>query len=191
MTTIETDLPGLLLFEPRVFEDGRGAFMECYHADRYRAHGLDVEFVQDNLSRSKRGVLRGLHFQKRYPQGKLIWVVRGTVYDVAVDLRPGSPTFGQHAAVELSEANGRQLYVPPGFAHGFCALSDRADVFYKCTDVYHPDDEGGLRWNDPALGIDWPIAEPILSERDRQHPTLAELGPDDLPQVEGVLTDSS
>ncbi|MEM1041205.1 MAG: dTDP-4-dehydrorhamnose 3,5-epimerase [Bacteroidota bacterium] len=187
MTTTETHLPGLLLFEPRVFEDARGAFRECYHADRYRAHGLDADFVQDNLSRSKRGVLRGLHFQKRYPQGKLLWVVRGTIFDVAVDLRPG-PTFGQHVAVELSEANGRQLWVPPGFAHGFCALSDQADVFYKCTDLYRPDDEGGLRWDDPAFGIDWPIAEPILSDRDRQHPTLAELEPEDLPHVEGVLT---
>ncbi len=183
------DIPGLLLFEPRVFEDARGAFMECYHAERYREHGLDASFVQDNLSRSKRGVLRGLHFQKQYPQGKLIWVLRGAVHDVAVDLRPG-PTFGQHAAVELSEANGRQLWVPPGFAHGFCALSERADVFYKCTDAYHPDDEGGLRWDDPALGIEWPIAEPILSDRDLGHPTLADLGPDDLPQVEGVLTDA-
>ena len=139
--------------------------------------------MQDNLSRSRRGVLRGLHFQRRHPQGKLIWVLRGAVYDVAVDLRPGSPTFGRHAAVELSEANRRQLWVPPGFAHGFCTLSERADVLYKCTDVYHPDDEGGLRWDDPALGIAWahcraaPLrARPAASRR------WTDLGPDDLPQ---------
>lgn len=190
MTTIETNIPGLLLFEPRVFEDERGAFQECYHADRYRALGLGAPFVQDNLSRSHRGVLRGLHFQKRHPQGKLIWVLRGAIYDVVVDLRSGSPTFGEHAAVELSEANRRQLWIPPGFAHGFCVLGDHADIYYKCTDVYHPDDEGGLRWDDPSLGIDWPVDEPLLSERDLRHPTLSELGPDDLPQVEGILAGS-
>lgn len=188
MTVTELALPGLLLIEPCVFEDARGSFMEGYHAERYRAHGLDVTFVQDNLSRSRRGVVRGLHFQRRHPQGKLIHVVRGAIYDVAVDLRAGSVTFGQHVGIELSDANRRQLYVPPGFAHGFCALSDEADVLYKCTDVYRPDDEGGLRWNDPALGIDWPVAEPVvepvLSERDRQHPTLAALTPDLLPSTE-------
>ncbi len=187
---IHPDLPGLLVFEPRVFEDARGSFMEGYHAERYREQGLEATFVQDNLSRSRRGVLRGLHFQRRHPQGKLIWVLRGAVYDVAVDLRPGSPTFGRHAALELSEANRRQLWVPPGFAHGFCALSERADVLYKCTDLYDPDDEGGLRWDDPALGIAWPVAEPVLSDRDRQHPALADLGPDDLPHVEAFLTSS-
>jgi dTDP-4-dehydrorhamnose 3,5-epimerase len=183
MTVTELEIPGLLLIEPRVFEDARGAFMECYHAERYRAHGLGAAFVQDNLSRSERGVVRGLHFQRRHPQGKLISVVRGAVYDVAVDLRPDSATFGRHVGVELSDANRMQLWVPPGFAHGFCALAT-ADVLYKCTDVYHPDDEGGLRWDDPALGIDWPVAEPVLSERDRSHPRLAELSPADLPSAE-------
>jgi dTDP-4-dehydrorhamnose 3,5-epimerase len=186
MTVTELDIPGLRLFEPRVFEDERGAFLEVYHRDRYREHGLDVAFVQDNLSRSRRAVVRGLHFQRRHPQGKLISVVRGAIYDVAVDLRPGSETFGAHVGVELSDANGRQLWVPPGFAHGFAALSDRADVLYKCTDVYHPDDEGGLLWNDPALGIAWPVAEPILSERDRQHPPLDALSPETLPAAESV-----
>lgn len=186
MTVTELDIPGLLLFEPRVFEDKRGAFSEVYHAERYREHGLDVAFVQDNLSRSRCGVVRGLHFQRRHPQGKLISVVRGAIYDVAVDLRPGSETFGEHVGVELSDANGRQLWVPPGFAHGFAALSDRTDVLYKCTDVYHPDDEGGLLWNDPALGIDWPVSEPILSERDRMHPPLAALTPEMLPAAESV-----
>jgi dTDP-4-dehydrorhamnose 3,5-epimerase len=185
MTVTPLDVPGLLLVEPRVFEDARGAFMEVHHAERYRAHGLDVAFVQDNLSRSRRNVVRGLHFQRQYPQGKLISVVRGSIYDVAVDLRPGSDTFGRHAAVELSDANRRQLWVPPGFAHGFCALSD-ADVLYKCTEVYHPDDEGGLRWNDPALGIAWPVAEPILSERDREHPPLAAIAPEGLPAAEAT-----
>ena len=180
MIAVETEIEGLRVFEPRVFEDARGAFMEVYHAARYAAAGLDVRFVQDNLSRSKRGVVRGLHFQRRHPQGKLIQVVRGAVYDVAVDLRPGSPTFGQHVGIELSDANGRQLWVPPGFAHGFCALAD-AVVLYKCTDVYHPDDEGGLLWNDPALGIDWPVEIPLLSDRDRAHPPLGALRPDDLP----------
>ena len=180
MTAAETEIEGLRVFEPRVFADDRGAFMEVYHAGRYADAGLDVRFVQDNLSRSKRGVVRGLHFQRRHPQGKLIQVVRGAVYDVAVDLRSASPTFGEHFGVELSDENARQLWVPPGFAHGFCALTD-AVVLYKCTDVYHPDDEGGLLWNDPALGIDWPVDAPLLSERDRAHPPLEALGADGLP----------
>jgi len=179
MTAVETGIEGLRVFEPRVFEDARGFFLEVYHARRYA--DLGATFVQDNLSRSKRNVVRGLHFQVRHPQGKLIHVVRGAVYDVAVDLRAGSPTFGRHFGTELSDANRRQLWVPPGFAHGFAVLSDWADVLYKCTDLYHPDDEGGLRWDDPALGIDWPVETPILSERDRRHPTLAELTPDQLP----------
>lgn len=181
MTVAETEIEGLRVIEPRVFEDERGFFMEVHHAERYATDGLGVTFVQDNLSRSRKDVVRGLHFQRRHPQGKLVHVVRGAIYDVAVDLRPGSPTFGRHLGIELSDANHRQLWVPPGFAHGFAALSDWADVLYKCTDVYYPDDEGGLRWNDPALGIEWPVESPILSERDRRHPTLAEFGPDDLP----------
>ena len=185
MTVTDLDIPGLLLFTPRVFEDERGAFMEVYRASRYRELGLDAPFVQDNLSRSKHGVVRGLHFQRQHPQGKLIAVLRGTIYDVAVDLRPGSATFGEHVGVELSAANGQQLWVPPGFAHGFAALTP-VDVLYKCTDVYHPDDEGGLLWNDPALGIDWPTTEPIISERDLEHPPLAALTPEMLPAAEHV-----
>lgn len=180
MTATETQIEGLRVFEPRVFEDARGAFMEVYHAVRYADAGLNVSFVQDNLSRSKRDVVRGLHFQRRHPQGKLIQVVRGAVYDVAVDLRSGSPTFGEHFGIELSDQNARQLWVPQGFAHGFCALND-AVVLYKCTDIYHPDDEGGLLWDDPALGIEWPVDVPLLSGRDRAHPPLEALGPDDLP----------
>ena len=183
MTAAETEIEGLRVFEPRVFEDERGAFMEVYHAERYTIDGLAERFVQDNLSRSRCGVVRGLHFQRRHPQGKLIQVVRGEVYDVAVDLRPGSPTFGQHFGIELSDTNHRQLWVPPGFAHGFCVLSNWADVLYKCTDVYYPGDEGGLRWNDPALEIEWPVSDPVLSEKDQHHPPLAALGPDDLPRV--------
>ena len=180
MTVHETDLPGVLLVEPRVFEDARGFFVERYHAERYRAHGIDAAFVQDNHSRSVRGTLRGLHFQRRHPQGKLVECVRGAVYDVVVDLRVASPAFGRWAAVELTR--GRQLWVPPGFAHGFCALSDEADVLYKCTDVYRPDDEGGLAWDDPDLGVPWPVERPLLSEKDRRLPRLRDLSPDDLPQ---------
>lgn len=182
MRVIETKLAGLLLVEPRVFEDGRGFFLETFQAERYRAHGLEAAFVQDNHSRSRRGVLRGLHFQRRHPQGKLIHTARGAVYDVAVDLRRGSPTFGRHLGLVLSDENRRQLYIPPGFAHGFCVLSDEADVIYKCTDVYRPDDEGGVRWDDPDLGIAWPLeGPPVLSEKDAALPRLAELAPEDLP----------
>ena len=183
MTVSDLDIPGLRVFEPRVFEDTRGAFMEVFHAARYAEHGLDVAFVQDNLSRSAPGVVRGLHFQKRRPQGKLVLVLEGAIFDVAVDLRRDSPTFGQHAAIELSAANRLQLWVPPGFAHGFCALGDGATVLYKCTELYQPEDEGGLRWDDSALGIEWPVTDPLLSDRDRVFPPLAELDPDELPAV--------
>lgn len=185
MQVIETALAGLLVVEPRVFEDERGFFMESFQAERYRAHGVEAEFVQDNHSRSRRGVLRGLHFQRRHPQGKLIYTVRGAVYDVAVDLRRGSPTFGRHVGLVLSDENRRQLYVPPGFAHGFCVLSDWADVTYKCTDFYRPGDEGGVRWDDPDLAIRWPLdGPPVLSEKDAALPRLADLAPEDLPRAE-------
>lgn len=182
LTIHETPIPGVLLVEPRVFEDARGFFLEGYHAERYRAHGIAASFVQDNHSHSRRGVLRGLHFQRRHPQGKLVACVRGVVYDVVVDLRKNSPTFGRPHGVRLSDAQPRQLWVPPGLAHGFCVLSDEADVLYKCTDYYRPDDEGGLVWDDPDLGIAWPVAAPLLSEKDRGLPRLRELAPEDLPR---------
>jgi dTDP-4-dehydrorhamnose 3,5-epimerase len=181
LTIHETPIPGVLLVEPRVFSDDRGFFLERYHAARYRAHGVAAGFVQDNHSRSRRGVLRGLHFQRRHPQGKLVACVRGAVYDVVVDLRRGSPTYGRWAGVTLSDADHRQLWVPPGLAHGFCVVSDEADVLYKCTDYYRPDDEGGLAWDDPDLGVVWPVAAPLLSEKDRRLPRLRDLDPDDLP----------
>jgi dTDP-4-dehydrorhamnose 3,5-epimerase len=176
-----TDIPGVLVIEPEVFADGRGFFMETYHAARYREHGIEGPFVQDNHSRSVAGTLRGLHLQVRRPQGKLVRVIEGEVYDVCVDVRRGSPTFGRWVGVTLSAENVRQCYVPPGFAHGFCVLTQVAQVEYKCTDVYDPGGEVGVAWNDPALAIPWPVREPILSARDQSHSTLAELG-DTLPQ---------
>lgn len=167
-----TAIPGVLIIEPRVWIDERGFFLETYHAQRYAEAGLDATFVQDNHSLSQRGTLRGLHFQLSNPQGKLVRVIEGAVYDVAVDIRPESPSFGQHVGVELTAGNFRQLYVPPGLAHGFCVTSDRAQVEYKCTAFYDAADERGIAWDDPALGIDWPVRDPILSERDRHHPTL-------------------
>ena len=168
-------LPGVLIVEPDVYADGRGFFLETYHAERYREHGIDGPFVQDNHSRSVAGTLRGLHMQLQRPQGKLIRVIEGEIFDVAVDLRRGSPGFARWVGVTLSAENFRQCYVPPGFAHGFCVMSEVAQVEYKCTDVYDPASEVGVMWNDPALNIQWPLAAPLLSNRDRQHPTLADL----------------
>jgi dTDP-4-dehydrorhamnose 3,5-epimerase len=168
------ELPEVLIVEPRVFRDERGFFVETYHAPRYRAAGIDVTFVQDNHSRSTRGTLRGLHWQVApHAQAKLIRVLAGEILDVAVDIREDSPTRGRWAAVPLSADNFRQLFIPVGFAHGFLVLSDEADIEYKCSDVYDPTSERGLMWNDPALGITWPIADPILSGRDRAHPPFA------------------
>lgn len=165
----------MLLIEPRVFEDARGFFKETYQKQRYREAGITAEFVQDNYSRSTRGTLRGLHYQIEHPQGKLVQVFRGEIFDAAVDLRRDSPRFGKWVGHRLSEANHRQMYVPPGFAHGFCVLSDVAEVFYKCTDLYYPQYERTLLWNDPAVGIEWPIdGEPILSEKDRHGTPLSE-----------------
>ena len=175
MKVIETVLPGVLIIEPKVFGDARGFFLETFHLERYREAGIALPFVQDNHSRSQRGVLRGLHFQRSRPQGKLVSVSRGAVYDVAVDIDPASPTCGRFVGVELSEDNHRQLWIPPGFAHGFCVLSEIADLQYKCTGYYVPEDEGGLIWNDPQVGIPWPIAAPLLSAKDRRNPTLREL----------------
>ncbi len=184
MKVIPTNLPGVVVIEPQVFGDQRGFFLETYQAERYRAAGITATFVQDNHSRSRRGVLRGLHFQLRHPQGKLVQVMRGEVFDVAVDIRRGSPTFGHWFGTVLSDENHRQLYIPPGFAHGFCVLSEVADFTYKCTDYYHPEDEGGVFWQDPAIGIDWPVAEPLLSDRDKNQPMLAAIPPERLPRYE-------
>ena len=179
MKVYETGLTGVLLIEPRVHGDARGFFKETYHERRYAVHGIPSaggSFVQDNYSRSARGVLRGLHFQRHHPQGKLVQVVFGSVFDVVVDIRPGSSTFGRWYGVELSAANHRQLWVPPGFAHGFCVLTDIADFQYKCTDFYRPDDEGGIAWDDPDIAIAWPIEAPLLSDKDRQWPRLVDAG---------------
>jgi len=169
-----TAIPGVLLFEPRVFGDARGFFLETFHAGRYAEAGLRLPFVQDNWSRSARGTLRGLHFQWPHPQGKLVSVVSGAVWDVAVDVRRGSPTFGQHVGVELTADNKRQLWVPPGFAHGFCVLSESADFVYKCTALYEPQHDRGVRWNDPALAIPWPVEAPLLSQKDTAAPLVAD-----------------
>ena len=171
MKVLETILPGVLIIEPKVFGDARGFFLESYQAERYRQLGIAHTFVQDNHSRSARGVLRGLHFQRSRPQGKLVSVSRGSVYDVAVDINPASPTCGQFVAVELNDENHRQLWIPPGYAHGFCVLSDIADFQYKCTDIYHPASEVSLAWDDPTVGIDWPLPggePPQLSAKDGQ-----------------------
>ncbi len=175
MKVTKTDLPGVLIIEPRVFQDARGFFLETYHADRYEDAGVLGPFVQDNHSRSLKGTVRGLHLQVRRPQAKLMRAVSGSMLDVAVDVRVGSPNFGQWTSALLSGDNFKQLYVPPGFAHGFAVLSDVVDVEYKCTDYYHPEDELTVRWNDPAIGIEWPRAEPTLSDRDRLAPPLADL----------------
>ena len=175
MKVIETQLPGVLIIEPRAFGDHRGFFLETFQVERYREHGIDLPFVQDNHSRSARGVLRGLHFQRTRPQGKLVSVSRGAVYDVAVDIDPQSATCGQFVGVELNDENHRQLWVPPGYAHGFCVISEVADFQYKCTDYYQPEDEGGLLWNDPDVGIPWPVAEPQLSAKDQLNPRLRDL----------------
>ena len=175
MKIIETVLPGVLIIEPKVFGDHRGFFLETFQVERYRQAGIDLPFVQDNHSRSQRGVLRGLHFQRARPQGKLVSVSRGAVYDVAVDIDPKSPTCGEFVGVELNDENHRQLWVPPGYAHGFCVLSEVADYQYKCTDLYFPEDEGGLIWNDPDVNIPWPISEPQLSAKDMRNPGLRDL----------------
>ncbi len=176
MRVIATDLPGVVVVEPDVYRDGRGFFLETYHAERYRAHGIPGPFVQDNHSRSAAGTLRGLHLQLERPQAKLVRVIHGEIFDVAVDVRRGSPTFGRFVGVTLSADNFLQCYVPPGFAHGFCVLTASAEVEYKCTDFYDPASEIGVAWNDQTLGIPWPVAEPILSARDARNPTLAALG---------------
>ncbi|EWS98580.1 dTDP-4-dehydrorhamnose 3,5-epimerase [Pseudoalteromonas sp. SCSIO_11900] len=175
MNVIKTKIKDLLIIEPKVFGDERGFFYETFQSERYKAAGINANFVQDNRSRSTKGVLRGLHFQKHKPQGKLVTVTEGQVFDVAVDLRPHSVTFGEYESTLLTGENKRQFYVPPGFAHGFCVLSDIADFQYKCTDYYDPNDESGLLWNDPSLAIQWPLDEPLLSDKDKAQPTLIEI----------------
>lgn len=181
MHVIETQLPDVLLIEPKVYGDHRGFFLETYHEARYHDAGISITFVQDNHSRSRRGVLRGLHYQLERPQGKLVWVMRGQVFDVAVDIRRGSPNFGRWTGVILDDINRRQLYVPPGFAHGFLVLSEEVDFVYKCTDYYHPQSENGIAWNDPDIGIEWPDLDVVLSEKDRANPRLADQAPEKLP----------
>ncbi|TCL36073.1 dTDP-4-dehydrorhamnose 3,5-epimerase [Anaerospora hongkongensis] len=182
MNVIETNLPGVIIIEPKVFGDTRGYFFETWQQARYEAIGIKEKFVQDNVSFSARGVLRGLHYQKPNTQGKLVSVLQGEVFDVAVDIRVGSPNFGQWTGVLLSGENHRQLWVPPGFAHGFCVTSETAYFSYKCTDVYAPQAEGGIIWNDPDIDIEWPLVDVVLSDKDKVYTKLKELAADKLPQ---------
>lgn len=169
---IKTDIPGVMLLEPKVFKDSRGFFMETFHQNKYAEVGIDHAFIQDNYSHSTQGTLRGLHYQLKHPQGKLIYVITGEIFDVAVDIRQGSLTFGQCVGEYLSDQNKRQIYIPEGFAHGFCVTSKTADVLYKTTDLYNPDDEYGILWSDPDIGINWPVEVPIVSDKDKQYPRL-------------------
>jgi dTDP-4-dehydrorhamnose 3,5-epimerase len=180
MNVLSCDIPGLLIVEPKVFGDARGFFMETWNRRSYREAGIDLDFVQDNVSRSRRGTLRGLHFQNPNAQGKLLQVLEGEVFDVAVDIRRSSPAFGRWYGLILSAENRRQFYVPPGFAHGFEVLSDTVLFHYKCTGFYSPKDELAIRWNDAEIGIQWPIKEPLLSERDTKALRLSEVPPERL-----------
>ncbi|AJA47774.1 dTDP-4-dehydrorhamnose 3,5-epimerase [Clostridium pasteurianum DSM 525 = ATCC 6013] len=173
----KTEIEGVYIIEPQVFGDNRGYFMETYNEDEFKSAGLDMTFVQDNQSKSKKGVLRGLHFQTEHSQGKLVRVISGEVFDVAVDLRKDSKTYGKWVGVKLSDENKKQFYIPEGFAHGFLVLSGEAEFVYKCTDLYHPEFEGGIAWNDPEVGIEWPtegIEELIFSDKDKKWKTLSE-----------------
>lgn len=181
MKVLDTDLEGVLKVEPIVYEDDRGFFSEIYSKNRYINFGIDVDFVQDCHSRSTKNVLRGLHYQINHPQGKLVRVVKGSVFDVAVDIRRGSPNFGKATWTILSDENHHQLYIPPGFAHGFCVLSSYADFEYKCSELYHPNDEGCILWNDPDLKIPWPISDPVISDKDSIALPLKEISDDNLP----------
>jgi len=182
---IKTSLPGVTLIETEVFSDARGFFMETHHQQKYAEEGMAKPFVQDNRSHSIKHVLRGLHYQLHHAQAKLVYVVAGEIFDVAVDIRRGSPTFGTWEGLYLSAENKRQLFVPEGFAHGFCVLSETADVLYKCTDFYQADDERGVAWNDPAIGIAWPIKEPLLSPKDSHYPNLRDVPDHLLPRYAG------
>ncbi|MBP3692414.1 MAG: dTDP-4-dehydrorhamnose 3,5-epimerase [Clostridia bacterium] len=177
-TFIKTDIDGVIIVEPKVFGDSRGYFMETYKETDFIEGGITAKFIQDNQSKSSKGVLRGLHFQKKYSQAKLVRVVKGSVFDVAVDLRPGSKTYGKWVGVELTAENKRQFFIPKNFAHGFLVLSDEAEFVYKCDDLYHPEEEGGLMWNDPDVGIEWPITDDMeikLSDKDKLHPCLKDI----------------
>ena len=176
MKVTESGIKGVFIIEPDIYKDDRGFFMETFHIERYRKLlGINLDFVQDNISRSSKNVLRGMHFQRNSPQGKIVKVSRGEILDVIVDLRKGSPTYGAWESFKLSEQNKLQVWIPPGFAHGFLVLSDSADFEYKCTEYYHPEDEHCLMWNDPEVAIDWPINDPILSEKDKQGLFLKDL----------------
>lgn len=186
MRFLPTDLPGVLLVEPQVYGDERGFFMEIYRLERFAEAGIDLPFVQDNHSASSRGVLRGLHYQQPHPQGKLLRCIAGAIFDVAVDIRQGSPTFGRWVGYDLTADNRRQLWIPPGFAHGFCVTSERAEVVYKCTEVWRQKFDRSIRWDDPAIGIEWPISTPTLSAKDAAAPTLAEAS--ELPEFEAAAS---
>jgi len=185
---IKTRLPGVLIIEPKVFSDERGFFVETFRESWLKEAGIDYNFVQDNQSRSKKGVIRGLHYQTVSPQGKLVRVSRGKVFDVAVDVRSGSPSFGRWVGVELDDIHHRQLWIPPGFAHGFCVLSDWADFSYKCTTYYHPQSDTGVRWDDPEIGIEWPLSDRHLrlSQKDQLLPLLQDQPSDALPRYEAA-----
>jgi dTDP-4-dehydrorhamnose 3,5-epimerase len=178
---VQTTLPGIIIIKSLVFQDPRGFFMETFHQRKYREGGIERAFVQDNFSSSQKNTLRGLHYQLRHPQAKLIYALHGEIFDVVVDIRQGSPAFGKWESFILSEENRYQLFVPEGYAHGFCVLSDTADVVYKCTDFYAPDDDFGILWSDPAIGIDWPVKEPLLSEKDTKYPVLDDMPEEKLP----------
>lgn len=187
MKIVPTRIPEVLMIEPRIFADQRGHFLEIFHAERYLKERIGTEFVQDNLSCSSQGVLRGLHYQLGRPQGKLVMAVVGEIFDVVVDIRRGSPTFGHWTGLVLSAQNYCQLYVPEGFAHGFCVVSETATVLYKCTDFYAPAEERGIRWDDPGLAISWPVTHPLLSEKDTIYPALADVAGDQLPSFGGSV----
>lgn len=184
MKVIPSTLPGAFVIEPKVFGDARGYFYESYHREKFEQAGIGAQFVQSNVSRSARGVLRGLHYQWPHPQGKLVSVLEGEVYDVAVDIRRGSPTFGQWTGVMLTAENHRHFWIPEGFAHGFCVLSEAAVFTYQCTALYDPAADRSVRWNDEAIGVDWPITAPLLSDKDMRAPLLKDVSPDMLPEFE-------
>lgn len=188
MKIIETTLPGVIVLEPKIHGDNRGFFLESYREDSLRQAGITEHFVQDNHSRSIRGVLRGLHYQLTQPQGKLVRVARGAVFDVAVDVRRDAPTFGQWCGATLDEESMRMMYIPPGFAHGFVVLTEIADFIYKCTDYYHPKSEQGILWNDPAIGIKWPITDVSLSEKDGNNPVLQDQSEERLSRYSGAAS---
>ena len=185
MKFIETDIPGVIIIEPKIFGDERGFFAEVYRAEIFAENGIPEWFVQDNLSRSKKGTLRGLHYQLRNPQAKLVMATRGTVIDVAVDIRRDSPTYGKHVIAELSEENKRMMYIPAGLAHGFAVISEIADFQYKCSKYYDPSSEKGIFWNDPDIGIPWNITDPLLSEKDKNARMLKDMNKEELPPYNG------